>query len=43
MGTGVKGPERKADHSPSFSAEVKKGGAVRELPSYVFMTHCLTN
>jgi hypothetical protein len=38
---GVKRPGREAAHSPPFSAEVKKRGAILLLPQYAFMAWCL--
>jgi hypothetical protein len=32
---GVKRPEREADHSPASSADVKNGGAIPPLPTYI--------
>jgi hypothetical protein len=36
MGTGVKRPEREADHSPPTSAEAKKMWIYTSTPPYVF-------
>jgi hypothetical protein len=41
MGTGGSFPGREADYSPPSSAEVKNGGAIPPLHSYVFMAWCL--
>jgi hypothetical protein len=38
---GVKRPERKADHSPPSSAEVKNAWSYTSTPQYVFMAWCL--
>jgi hypothetical protein len=35
MGGGI------TDHSPTYSAEVKNGGAIPPLPQYALMTQCL--
>jgi hypothetical protein len=40
---GLKRPGREADHSLPSSDEVKNIGAIRILPSYVFMVWCLNN
>jgi hypothetical protein len=39
---GVKLQKREGDHSPPFSADVKKGGAIHPLP-YIFMASRLIN
>jgi hypothetical protein len=39
--TGIKRPEREADHSPPSSAEVKNTWSYTSTPQYVFVAWCL--
>jgi hypothetical protein len=41
LSLGIKRPERKADHSPPSSAEVKNAWSYTSTPQYVFMAWCL--
>jgi len=41
LSVGVKRPGREADHSPTFSAEVKNVWSYTSTPQYVFMAWCL--
>jgi hypothetical protein len=43
MGTGVKRPEREADHPPPSSAEVKDAWKQNSTSPYVFMTRYIVN
>jgi hypothetical protein len=43
MDTGVKRPDREADHSSPYSAEVKNAWSCTSTPQYVFMTWYLVN
>jgi len=38
---GIKQPEREADHSPPYSAEVQNAWSCTSTPQFVFMAWCL--
>jgi hypothetical protein len=40
LSLGVKRPGREADHSPSYSVEVKNAWSYTSTPQYTFMVWC---